>query len=280
MFKKKNKKDDPTETPTIPSSSEDKYLIKGLTNTHTLEEIKEGKGGFGIAFNFIKIPNRYDNDKLIRLWDADYHSYDIAGFDILWETFLHSKELPESERTAKILVRKTLPNGRIDIGDYLGRDKDFTDKIIKVYDILLDDVKQLIEIRKTKKTEEEKEEEDKFSEYLREEYGVKEFILDSWKVEDLGITHIPPKTKSDGQRQSDDIRLFLVTEISEGDEIYDQNLNPFVPSSLGEFNAALNEYRSNLSDLKVLAAIHKYYQAEINRKSEEDTIFKEVFNIE
>jgi hypothetical protein len=49
---------------------------------------------------------------------------------------------------------------------------------------------------------------------------------------------------------------------------------------LGEFNAALNEYRSNLSDLKVLAAIHKYYQAEINRKSEEDTIFKEVFNIE
>jgi len=280
MFKKKNKKDDPTETPTISSISEDKYLIKGLTNTYTLKEIKDGKGGFGIAFNFIKIPNKYDKDKLIKLWDSDFHSYDIGGFDILWETFLHNKELPESERNAKILVRNTLPNGRIDIGSYVGRDKDFTDKLIKVYDILLDDVKQLIEIRKTKKTEEEKEEENKFSEYLREEYGVKEFVLDSWKVEDLGITHIPPKTNSDGQRQSDDIRLFLVTEISEGDEIYDQNLNPFVPSSLGEFNAALNEYRSNLSDLKVLAAIHKYYQAEINRKSEEDTIFKEVFNIE
>lgn len=281
MFKKKNKKNLSTETITISSSSEDKYLIKGLTNTYNLKELKEGKGGFGIAFNFIKIPNRYDKDKLLRIWDSDFHSYDIGGFDILWETFLHNEELPESERTAKILVRNTLPNGGIDIGSYIGRDKDFTNKLIKVYDVLLDDVKQLIEIRKKKdETEEEKEETAKFSEYLREEYGVKEFVLDSWKVEDLGITHIPPKTKSDGQRQTDDIRLFLVTEISDGDEIYDQNLNPFVPSSLGEFNAALNEYRSNLSDLKVLAAIHKYYQAEINRKSEEDTIFKEVFNIE
>lgn len=279
MFKKKNKKDDSTETPTIPSSSEDKYLIKGLTDTYTLKEIKEGKGGFGIAFNFIKIPNRYDKDKLIRLWNANFHSYNIAGFNILWTTFLHNKELPESERNAKILVRHTLPNGGIDIGSYIGRDKDFTDKLIKVYDVLLDDVKQLIGVRK-KKDETEEEETAKFSEYLREEYGVKEFVLDTWKVEELGITHIPPKTNSDGQRQSDDIRLFLVTEISEGDEIYDQNLNPFVPSSLGEFNAALNEYHSNLSDLKVLAAIHKYYQAEINRKSEENTIFKEVFNIE
>lgn len=278
MFKKKNKKDDSTKVSTL--SSKDKYAFKGFTDIYTLEEIKEGGGNLGLASNFIRIPNNYEEDKLLRCWDSDFHSFNIAGFDILWETLVHNKELPESERTAKILVRNTLPNGRIDIGKYIGRDKDFTDKLIKVYDILLDDVKQLIEIRKSKDNTEEKEEAIKFSEYMREEYGVKEFVLDSWKVEDLGITHIPPKTKSDGQRQSDDIRLFLVTEISEGDEIYDQSLNPFVPSSLGEFNAALNEYHSGLSDLKVLAAIHKYYQSEINRKNEEDTIFKEVFNIE
>lgn len=278
MFKKKNKKDDSTKVSTL--SSKDKYAFKGFTDIYTLEEIKEGRGNLGLASNFIRIPNNYEEDKLLRCWDSDFHSFNIAGFDILWETLVHNKELPESERTAKILVRNTLPNGRIDIGKYIGRDKDFTDKLIKVYDILLDDVKQLIEIRKSKDNTEEKEEAIKFSEYMREEYGVKEFVLDSWKVEDLGITHIPPKTKSDGQRQSDDIRLFLVTEISEGDEIYDQSLNPFVPSSLGEFNTALNEYHSGLSDLKVLAAIHKYYQSEINRKNEEDTIFKEVFNIE
>lgn len=277
MFKK-NKKDDSTKVSTL--SSKDKYAFKGFTDIYTLEEIKEGRGNLGLASNFIRIPNNYEEDKLLRCWDSDFHSFNIAGFDILWNTLVHNKELPESERTAKILVRNTLPNGRIDIGKYIGRDKDFTDKLIKVYDILLDDVKQLIESRKSKDNTEVKEEAIKFSEYMREEYGVKEFILDSWKVEDLGITHIPPKTKSDGQRQSDDIRLFLVTEISEGDEIYDQSLNPFVPSSLSEFNAVLNEYHSGLSDLKVLAAIHKYYQSEINRKNEEDTIFKEVFNIE
>jgi hypothetical protein len=278
MFKKKNKKDDPTETPTLSSNSEDKYVFKGCTEVYSLEEIKKAKGGFLVS-NFIRIPNNYFRDNLLKWWDINFSSWDIAGFDSMWQSLIHSNALPESERNAKILVRNTLPNGRIDISKYTGRDKEFTDKLIKVYDILLDDVKQLIEINKSKEETEEKENIE-LSKYLREEYGVKDFNLDSWKIEELGITHISPKTNSDGKRDTDDIRLFLVTKISEGDEIYDQNLNPFVPSSLGEFNAALNVYHSNLSDLKVLAAIHKYYQSEINRKSEEDTIFKEVFNIE
>lgn len=278
MFKKKNKKDDPTETPTLSSNSEAKYVFKGCTEVYSLEEIKKAKGGFLVS-NFIRVPNDYFKNNLLKWWDSNFSSWNIAGFDSIWQSLIHNNALPESERTAKILVRNTLPNGRIDIGKYIGRDKEFTDKLIKVYDILLNDVKQLIEINKSKEETEEKENIE-LSKYLREEYGVKDFNLDSWKIEELGITHIPPKTNSDGKRDTDDIRLFLVTEISEGDEIYDQNLNPFVPSSLGEFNAALNVYHSNLSDLKVLAAIHKYYQSEINRKSEEDTIFKEVFNIE
>lgn len=278
MFKKKTKKDDPTETPTLSSNSEAKYVFKGCTEVYSLEEIKKAKGGFLVS-NFIRIPNNYFRDNLLKWWDFNFSSWDIAGFDSMWQSLIHNNALPESERNAKILVRNTLPNGRIDISKYTGRDKEFTDKLIKVYDILLDDVKQLIEINKSKEETEEKENIE-LSKYLREEYGVKDFNLDLWKIEELGITHISPKTNSDGKRGTDDIRLFLVTEISEGDEIYDQNLNPFVPSSLGEFNAALNVYHSNLSDLKVLAAIHKYYQSEINRKSEEDAIFKEVFNIE
>lgn len=277
MFKK-NKKDVSTDTPTLSSSSEAKYTFKGHTNIYSLEEIKKEKGGFLVS-NFIRIPNDFYKNNLLKWWDINFSSCNIAGFDRVWQLLVHNNALPESERTAKILVRNTLPNGRIDIGKYIGRDKEFTDKLIKVYDILLDDVKQLIEINKPKEETEEKENIE-LSRYLREEYGVKNFNLDSWKIEELGITHIPPETNSDGIRKTDDIRLFLVTEISEGDEIYDQNLNPFVPSSLGEFNAALNVYHSNLSDLKVLAAIHKYYQSEINYKNEEDTIFKEVFNIE
>ena len=60
----------------------------------------------------------------------------------------------------------------------------------------------------------------------------------------------------------------------------DRNFNPFKPSSLGEFNAALNGYYMGMKDLKVLAAVHKWFQSQIHHKEEENAIFKEVFNIE
>ena len=74
--------------------------------------------------------------------------------------------------------------------------------------------------------------------------------------------------------------MVFATEIRDNDRIVDKNLNPFRPSSLAEFNVVLNSYHDGAKDLRILAAIHKWFQNEIHKELAEDEIFKDVFNIE
>ena len=287
MFKKsKNKKATPTVEPTKPIKTTDKFIFKGTTDILSAEEIKNGQGGYHLIAPFTKISDKWDYDKLLRHWDSDFCSHTVNGYDNTWELVVHDKDIPNEERGARLLVNKTLPNGRIDLSEYIGREKEYIDKIVKVYDVLLEDVKKYNEVlNKHNDNDDNNDDNDEplspdFENYLLEENGINDYSYFSWTFEDLGITHIQPSTYSDGKRKSDDIRMTFVESLSDKDRILDRNLNPFKPSSLGEFNAALNEYYSDMRDLKVLAAVHKWFQSQIHHIEEENALFKDVFNIE
>lgn len=283
MFKKlKNKEANPTAKPTEPVKTTDKFIFKGTTDILSAEKIKNGQDGYFLVMPFTKISDKWDYDRLLHNWSSDFCSHTVSGYDNTWDLLVHDKDIPKEERGARLLVNRTLPNGRIDLSKYIGREKEYVDKIVKVYDILLEDVKKYNETFSNHNDDKDNTEplSPDLENYLFEENGINDYSFFSWSLEDLGITHIPHSTYSNGKRKVDDIRMTFIESLSDKDRILDRNLNPFKPSSLGEFNAALNGYYSDMKDLKVLAAVHKWFQSQIHHKEEENTIFKEVFNIE
>ena len=283
MFKKlKNKENNPTAKSTEPVKTTDKFIFKGTTDILSAEEIKNGKGGYFLVIPFTKISDKWDYDRLLHNWSSDFCSHTVSGYDNTWDLLVHDKDIPKEERGARLLVNRTLPNGRIDLSNYIGREKEYVDKIVKVYDILLEDVKKYNETFSSHNDDKDNTEplSPDLENYLLEENGINDYSFFSWSLEDLGITHIQNSTYSNGKRKVDDIRMTFIESLSDKDRILDRNFNPFKPSSLGEFNAALNGYYSGMKDLKVLAAVHKWFQSQIHHKEEENAIFKEVFNIE
>ena len=74
-------------------------------------------------------------------------------------------------------------------------------------------------------------------------------------------------------------KMIEKVEFTDKDRIVDKYLNPFKPSSLAEFNIKINKYYRSFEDLEVLAAVHKWFQNQINFTYIEDKIFREAFNI-
>ena len=265
MFKKKNAT--PKEYSATKEYPVQKYLIKGTTSSLTIDGLKESQRH--LADVFVVLSDKWDDDKLLSDWNIDYYSSYIGEYDNTWSTVVHDRTIPKEKRSATIIIRPDiLPDNRIDISNYIGRDKEYTDKLIKVYDILLNDVKKYIEVYKIN-TED--------NEFLREECGVDLYHFD-WKVEDLGL-NIIPEYKSDGKRKLYDVSMNFAIKLTDKDKIVDNNLNPFRPSSLAEFNITLNKYYRSFEDLEVLAAVHKWFQNQINFIDIENKIFKEAFNI-